>query len=995
MARKGSKTLLYSDVCYWLVLLCIAMIAMSACGGGGSTLNTGEVGGGGSGAGGSTGGGGTGGGKGSGAFTAGRTKYVRTDAATEYYGWINSHWIIYNAVTNRFYVADPSANRVIVMDAASESEVAVINVPGAYSIDDTPDHKMLYVASATGDVYVVDPIALAVTSRYMASEIGSSGYATSSALVMADGRLALLGGSGGVSLDGSANFALWNISNNSLTVSGCNNFIGNIGNISRTPDRTKIILASVDGGQLCEFDESTGQSNNFGPGGFPAVNFRISPDGKYIVVPTNTLTLAPNSYAYVYDASTLNLISQIQVSGETSTAAGFAISADSKTLFVPNDWIIYAYDLATGQQVGWIPNMNVPVVSGGGAWGPITGPNLQAVDHTGLLVGPLEEGVGFIDTTTMRTGSVGSQFTNGYLNPATGSTSGNTQVQITEPGSFGALKGVYFGTHGSPDISGVSGPNTYGNFGSITATTPPGAAGPVDVYALTADGGVQILPEAFSYGPSIVEVVPNVSTGEGGGTGVIYGYGFGPVGYSTEGPVPQISGNASNGIPSSLHVSVGGIPARVTGYAPYAYPTQSPPFPLQALAYTIPPGSGTVDVTVSSSSGSSTAGSALTYLPPIQEFALSQAALAQGVYDPYTDLYYFTDTNKIQVFSSTLGSWQAPITIPASTAIPQRLWGIALSPNGSKLAVADALAGTIYVLNPANPASVKTFIVSGEPGGAPIPCGVAISDTGMVYYVTVGAGIGGGDQFYKLNSNTGKITNYGIEGPDFNGDAGLRTLISSDNSRVFFNDDGYAFYIDTATDKMIPAFVDQPCCYGDYELALSANQSQFEASGYLYDYDLNSESYYALNDREILNIAYVYGAKLSPDGNMLFQPSTNGIDVFDARLGNLINRISLPVALSINYDALVADGKDNILVAITGETGDGIAVIDLSSIKEQPGLSYSSSLVSDFPSPTRRPESNIQPLISHKQSTKRVSSALRRVRHVTKPLSRISGTTAQ
>jgi DNA-binding beta-propeller fold protein YncE len=160
MARNGSKTLLYSDVCYWLVLLYIAMIAMSACGGGGSTLHTGEVGGGGSGGGGSTGGGGTGGGTGSGAFTAGRTKYVRTDAATEYYGWINSHWIIYNAVTNRFYVADPSANRVIVMDAASESEVAVINVPGAYSIDDTPDHKMLYVASATGDVYVVDPIAL-------------------------------------------------------------------------------------------------------------------------------------------------------------------------------------------------------------------------------------------------------------------------------------------------------------------------------------------------------------------------------------------------------------------------------------------------------------------------------------------------------------------------------------------------------------------------------------------------------------------------------------------------------------------------------------------------------------------------------------------------------------------------------------------------------------------------------------------------------------------
>jgi hypothetical protein len=52
---------------------------------------------------------------------------------------------------------------------------------------------------------------------------------------------------------------------------------------------------------------------------------------------------------------------------------------------------------------------------------------------------------------------------------------------------------------------------------------------------------------------------------------------------------------------------------------------------------------------------------------------------------------------------------------------------------------------------------------------------------------------------------------------------------------------------------------------------------------------LEAESYYALNDREILNISDVYGAKFSPDGRLLFQPSTNGIDVFDGILGNLLN----------------------------------------------------------------------------------------------------------
>jgi len=447
---------------------------------------------------------------------------------------------------------------------------------------------------------------LSAEHRYVGSQIGPSGYYAASALVMADGRLTLLGGTGGVTLDGSANFALWNPTDNTLSVENCSSFIGNIGGISRTPDRAKVILASVDSGPFCLVDEATLVSSTFGPGGFPSVNFRITPDGKYLVTPFNTLTLSPNNYAYVYDLTTLNLVSQIPVNGNTSTASGFAISADSKTLFVPNDWVIYAYDLASGKQVGWMPNINVPITIGGGAWGPSENPNLQAVDGTGLFAGPMEEGVGFIDTTTMLTSSVGTQFPNGYANPATGPVSGGTTVKVTEPASFGTLGGIYFGSQGSSAISGVSGPNTYGNFGHVSAVSPPGKAGATDMYVLIADGGMQLLPEAFSYGPTIVEITPNMSTGEGG-AGVIYGYGFGPVGNGVEGPMPQVKVNATNSVPSSLQVTLNGTPVQVTGFLPYAYNLQSPPFPLQALSYTIPQGSGSADVTVTSSGGTVTA----------------------------------------------------------------------------------------------------------------------------------------------------------------------------------------------------------------------------------------------------------------------------------------------------------------------------------------------------------------------------------------------------
>lgn len=907
---------------FWQILVFLLLLGLIACGGG-----SGSAGGGGGGGGGTGGGGGGGGGNG--AFTAGRTKYVRTDATTEYFGWINSHWIIYSPTTNHFFVTDPYSNHVMVLDAASESEIAVLSVPGAYSIDDTPDHSRLYVGTLIGDLYAIDPISMTVTKRYIGSQIGPYGYSALSAMVLADGRLALLGSAGGIpNIDGSTSFAIWNPADNSIALYGgtglvngtplpCGAFMGNIGGFSRTVDRTKIILTSIDSdATLCEIDESSEQGTYVGTGAsFTMVNFRTTPDGKYIIVPGY-----PGG-VNLYDAKTLAPVTQFSVSGDSSTASGFFLSADSKTLFAPSSTIIYAYGLTTQEQTGWLPNMDVQPTSGGFAEGPISAPNLQATDGTGLFVGPLEEGVGFVDTGIMRTGAVGTQFTNGYLNPATGSASGGTQVQLPDPNPVGALSAMFFGSQRATNLSG-------GSSGLLSAITPSGNPGPVDIYTFTTDGGFQILPDGFSYGPTILEVSPNISTLEGGDTGYIFGYGFGPF-------------TSSTNVPASLRAQVGGIPVQLV--ALYSL-TGAPPFQLQVIAYTVPRGTvGKSDVIVSSGSGSATARAALTYLPPVQQFSLPGSSLAQGTYDSYRDLYYFTDINKIQVFSKTLGRWLSPISIPAPSGATQRLWGIALSPDGTKLAISDANAGVIYVLNPTSPGTMKTFAVNTGSVGLVDPCGVAISDAGMVYYAVFWQGITGASGFFKLDTNTGKIKDYGIDGPGFNTeDALLRTVISSDNSRVFFNDDGYVFNIDTASDKIFSASTDQGCCYGDYDLTLSSNQVQFEASSYFFDSNLNAESYYSLNDREILTAAYVYGAKLSPDGTLLFQPSVSGIDVLDGRLGNLLQRISLSIPLSQNYDALVADGKDNVLLAITGVNSDGIAVVDLTSIAEPTPLPFAS-----------------------------------------------------
>jgi hypothetical protein len=533
----------------------------------------------------------------------------------------------------------------------------------------------------------------------------------------------------------------------------------------------------------------------------------------------------------------------------------------------------------------------------------------------------MEEGVGFLDIAAKHTGAVGTQFTNGYLDVPFGPVSGGSLVNLPDPNPLNSsVNSVFFGAQRSP--------STATNGSVLGITTPAGSPGVVDVEVLTNDGGAWILPEGFSYGPSIVQVTPNASTAEGGGTGVIYGYGLGPV--------------TNTPFPTDLTITVGGQPATVLAFTGNAYGLASPPYQLEAVAFRIPSGlaGSTVPVTVTTKSGSVTANAAFSYMPPVQTFTAGSTALAQGIYDPARDVYYFTDATQIQVFSRTQGKFLAPISVPGS----QRLQGISLSPDGTKLAVGDALNNTIFLLNPATPASITTFPLPGPgiSGFISNPAGLSISNTGMVYFaVAVQGGTGAIDAFFKLDTTTAKVTSYTIFAPGFQAnDSLLRTAISADGARAYFNDGGFIYTVDTATDTAGFAAGTFCCSLDLMDLTLSSNNTRFSAAFSNYDADMNAESSIALNDREVLNIAYFFGMKLSPDGTLLFQPSTLGIDVLDGRLGTLRTRLATSISFAPTFDALVADGKDNVLIGIVGANANQIAIIDLSSLPEPPPLPF-------------------------------------------------------
>ena len=117
---------------------------------------------------------------------------------------------------------------------------------------------------------------------------------------------------------------------------------------------------------------------------------------------------------------------------------------------------------------------------------------------------------------------------------------------------------------------------------------------PVDLTALFNDGAVITAPDGYSYGPTILEVVPNAATADGGQQGAVIGYGFGSSA-------------------SAIQVTVGGQSAPIQNLYDYA-PISPYPFPVEALTFTIPPGiAGASTISITSPSGTATG--MLTYTP--------------------------------------------------------------------------------------------------------------------------------------------------------------------------------------------------------------------------------------------------------------------------------------------------------------------------------------------------------------------------------------------
>lgn len=784
-------------------------------------------------------------------------------------------------------------------DSVAESQIGSIVIPFSWGIDVAPDGSEMYASTAFGDLYLIDPLSLSIIQHYPSATLGSQGYGATQPFILASGQLALLGGVATLNVDGSQSFAIWDPTANNLQVISVGIFgqaaFGSMGQISLTADRSKVVVSSAGSdGTLGLYDPSTGIAITGQAAGI-VCEILPTPDGSRLVVTHET------GQFEVFDANTLVRLDSFNSSGNGSYSA--ILSPDGSTLF-STDLLgnVSAYNTNSFSQTGWVPNFDVfdsqqDIV-------------LSVSDETGLVVGPIGHGVAFLDTTQIEAGLAQTIFDIGFLSPGTGPPSGGTaiQAQVSEQNATSA-ENI---TAGTIYIGNVSANNIALSNTVATALAPPATnGGPADFTVVLPDGSIQLNPEDFSYGPTIIELSTNAASAEGNSQGVIFGYGLGEQ-------------------PSDLTVSVGGQATQVVQLVPSVAPISPYPFPMEAALFTIPPGNaGSVaTVSVTTGNGSATSATLLNYVPAVQDFALQGAALMQGLYDPTRRVMYFTDQSQIDVFSPSSNNWVTPITI-SYTNSNSRLLGVALSPDGNTMAVSDAGNASIYLLDPSSPNSVKSFLVwpTGAPGNLE-PWGLVVTDSGIVYYGSYESDSDPPGGFHELDTNTGQITNYSVPSLQ-NGDSFMRILMSPDANYVYGSGGGCPSILNTSTASIVNGITACNIGDGNEDMAISSDGSTLLTADLLTDSLLNVEGDVTYVDRDVWLPLSVYGQKLNANGSLVFTPLTTAIDVHDATTGLLTYRVELPIEIANVYDALAIDDTDGLLFAITA---NGIAEINFSSL---------------------------------------------------------------
>ena len=620
----------------------------------------------------------------------------------------------YDQALKEIFVSDPNFNSVEVYSTVDGHHVGEISIPGPAGLGFSPDFSKLYVGTITPYVYVVDPAGLHVTGEivFPASMLSLSLGATGATLMpvmpyaMADGTLML--GVGYTRESSSTAFLVvveglvrYNPSGETFTPAN-----PGPSNLASNPARSldgKFLFVYGFGNAgyalLLYSSDVQGYLNVSGQVQNGGVFLAANADGSQFATVQETVAAGTGSFNSQINFWGANLQPQTQTYTVNAPVYSAVYSRDGKYLYLmTNVEYLLSLNTQTGMPAGY-QGLSV----GTSLFGV---PPFFDVDETYHLFGGGAGGVFILNASQMQSSPPGaiadfSAVPSTQANPNVGPVSGGTQVQfIPAPTGAGSADGVtssmeaYFGA--TPATQDVVAPYPSSSDGEnfLTAAAPAAAnPGPVTVVLTDANSNVAFLPDAFTYGPRVLRVVPNAASPAGGDRVTIYAYGLGFFDLT------------------DIHVTMGGVQVNMRDAVLNSYASNT--YPEQSVTVTVPAVTpGWADVTVTTSNGSDTLKRGMQYLN--QEVNVAGGVFGFAVYDAERDLFYLTGTaNSVAVFNPNTQSFGSPLQSPTISA-GATLQKEALTPDNSKLLVVDQTDQSVVVFDLAGgtSAAVKTTLAS-------------------------------------------------------------------------------------------------------------------------------------------------------------------------------------------------------------------------------------------------------------------------------------------
>lgn len=489
-----------------------------------------------------------------------------------------------------------------------------------------------------------------------------------------------------------------------------------------------------------------------------------------------------------------------------------------------------------------------------------------AADNNGLVFGLGEKGL-VIDDSTYQVDP--NQATSAdfaiIATPDSGPKNGPTAVQITTQ-SYSAQPDVWFGVQRALVES-------LNASGQVSATAPTAqSSGPVNIRLFPPDGYAHLMPQAFTYGTILTSVRNSICPANGGCTADIFGFGL--FGSDRNRTTVTIGGNSAP--VQSVHY--------FNGDQPY-------PYPLQYVSVMVPPGlAGRADVTVKTAVGQATLPGGFTYAVSLQSYPSAQTYNAL-LYDEKRNVLYASTDSAISRYSVSSSSFLTPIT-PPSISGQNQFEGMSLTPDGSRLLVANKHDLSVAVIDPDNPASAQAIAVSATMVNPAGPVFVAATSAHKAIISLSGFTFPYTGSLFELDLNTSHIQPLTI--PDAFASDSTRLSSTSDGSTVLVGG-GYFW---SAASRQFSSIADGFPGSGPSTAAGDGNVFAV-GQGFIAP-DGTSLVGEAIPDE--LGGSFNFfpnDSVLNDSGSLIFIPNGKSLLIFDSNHGDVLRSVSLPNQVNV------------------------------------------------------------------------------------------------